>query len=322
LKLFQRITNQYRQGKADIIEVFYESPNKVPNKIRSKIFIHLCSLIDLLLLTPLFKIRDCLDEKGMFNWLSGKIASPFIKEWILAFVKWSWVGPLVFLFGLIIHAEGPITEGILYCLVQIPLAILGLITLFMPTPRRELEDMLFGRKLRKRKKVMIGSVETFRTSFEFDYDEQFDPVSDIYGLGEGTETIFPLRLFCAELPEGHVPRSSAPKFDLSFTLRIDPEEDPELAEAERNDLILSNFAVTEQELKQWKIRPKMALSESGVEAFTALAEAEPSMEFEVEYLFFSRLLTAIRPIEGYDCPDTVTDLLEKITKAANPWIKK
>ena len=248
--------------------------------------------------------------------------SPFIKEWILAFVKWSWVGPLVFLFGLIIHAEGPITEGILYCLVQIPLAILGLITLFMPTPRRELEDMLFGRKLRKRKKVMIGSVETFRTVWEPDYDERFEPISTIYDLGGKAETIFPLRLFCAELPEGHVPRSSAPKFDLSFTLRIDPEEEPELAEAERNDLILSNFAVTEQELKQWKIRPKMALSESGVEAFTALAEAEPSMEFEVEYLFFSRLLTAIRPIEGYDCPDTVTDLLEKITKAANPWIKK
>ena len=252
--------------------------------------------------------------------------SPFIKEWILAFVKWSWIGPAIFLLEFILNLflspKENLIEFIIPCFIGFPLATSALVLLVMPTPRRELEDMLFGRKLRKRKKVMIGSVETFRTSFEFDYDEQFDPVSDIYGLGEGTETIFPLRLFCAELPEGHVPRSSAPKFDLSFTLRIDPEEDPELAETERNDPILSNFAVTEQELKQWKIRPKMALSESGVEAFTALAEAEPSMEFEVEYLFFSRLLTAIRPIEGYDCPDTVTDLLEKITKAANPWIKK
>ena len=252
--------------------------------------------------------------------------SPFIKEWILAFVKWSFPGPLLMFFLVILNLfdklEGSWGETAILCLVQIPLATLGLITLFMPTPRRELEDMLFGRKLRKRKKVMIGSVETFRTVWEPDYDERFEPISTIYDLGGKAETIFPLRLFCAELPEGHVPRSSAPKFDLSFTLRIDPEEDPELAEAERNDLILSNFAVTEQELKQWKIRPKMALSESGVEAFTALAEAEPSMEFEVEYLFFSRLLTAIRPIEGYDCPDTVTDLLEKITKAANPWIKK
>ena len=170
---------------------------------------------------------------------------------------------------------------------------------------------------------MIGSVETFKTSFEYDYEEKFTPITDIYDLGDDeSEYIFPLVFFCEELPEGHIPRSSAPKYDLSFSLKIDPEKEPELAELERNDPYLANFASNEADLKKWKIRPKLALSETGINDLIALQEKEPSMEFEVEYLFFSKLLTGIYPIEGYDYPEGVTELLAKLNATVNPWIKK
>ncbi len=182
--------------------------------------------------------------------------------------------------------------------------------------------MLFRRKLRKRKKVMIGSVETFRTSFLFDLDERFDPISDIYALDSGTEAIFPVRFLCAELPEDHIPRSSAPKYDIAVGLRYDPDTEPEYEHTRATEPIIMNAACEGEDLYQWKIRPRMVISETGLDDFIALQEKEPSMEFEVEYLFFSKLLTGIYPIEGYDYPEGVTELLAKLNRSVNPWIKK
>ena len=66
----------------------------------------------------------------------------------------------------------------------------------------------------------------------------------------------------------------------------------------------------------------MVISETGLDDFIALQEKEPSMEFEVEYLFFSKLLTGIYPIEGYEYPEGVPELLRKLNRSVNPWIKK
>ncbi len=255
--------------------------------------------------------------------LGGRF-SPFIMEWFLTFLRWVWVGPLLFLFVVLtgLDEDETIIDGIIIFFVYFPLGSLVIFLLLMPTPRREFEDILFLRRLRKRKKVMIGSVETFRTTFDFDKYGDFDPVSDIYELGKESELIFPLKFFCAELPEGHIPRSSAPEYDFSYAALFDPEEEPELAVMERNDPRFLNFASNEADLKRWKIRPKLALSETGIDALIALQKKEPSMEFEVEYLFFSKLLTGIYPIEGYDYPEGVTELLTKLNHSVNPWIKK
>ena len=87
---FKAIAKEYREGRKVIIETFYES-GEVPNKISSKIFLFLCSIFDLIVITPYLKFYN-LFYLRFYNLLFKKRISPFIREWILAQIKWSFVG--------------------------------------------------------------------------------------------------------------------------------------------------------------------------------------------------------------------------------------
>ena len=56
---FKAIAKEYREGRKVIIETFYES-GEVPNKISSKVFLFLCSIFDLIVITPYIKFCDLL----------------------------------------------------------------------------------------------------------------------------------------------------------------------------------------------------------------------------------------------------------------------
>ena len=48
---------------------------------------------------------------------------------------------------------------------------------------------------------------------------------------------------------------------------------------------------------------------------------EPTAEFEIRYLKYSKLLQEIRPIEGWEYAEGVAELCEKISKMY-PWRKR
>ena len=130
---FKAIAKEYREGRKIIIETFYES-GEVPNKISSKVFLFLCSIFDLIVITPYIKFCDLLFKKRI---------SPFIREWILACVKWYFAGPMLFAVIWITSRFSPAEESwisyVLVCFVQIPIGIFLLITLFMYTPAENLK---------------------------------------------------------------------------------------------------------------------------------------------------------------------------------------
>ncbi len=320
---FKKIINSYRESKEDFIQTFYVKENRSPDKIISKIIIFWGNLLLWLLLEPIVKFADsCLE------FLQRRKISPFIKEWILASLKYSIFGPGFFLFMLFLNCfgklEGSWFELVLWCFIYVPLITTGIVTFLMITPRREMEDMLFFYRLRCHKKVSIASCGSFRTTIDFNYG--YSPLSHMYNLDTDVGTLLALKLYCQKLGRDHVSHSSKTKYDLQAYSYADPAEESGEIESEedleRLQIGIQNAAHTEKDLKQWKFRVKAAFPAEAIDWFIELTEKEPSMEFEVEYLFFSKLLINIRPIEGYDYPEGVPELLEKLNATVNPWIKK
>ena len=321
MNIFKKATHFYKEKYRETLE------EQIPGSgIRYKIVTNIFTIIEVICALILDKFLGFFSRRYS-NFIARRKFSPFIKEWILSLSKWLLVGPglfvLILSFNLVAPLEDPLSLYVLYCFVKIPLVIIALVTLLMPTPRRELEDALFRYRLRRRKKVMIGSLQSFRTTFEFDYDR--DPQSDLYYLVPESSFIFPILFYCMELPEGHVPRSSAPAYDVQVASEWPVEDDAVDESKELIEVIqpfFLNDAETEEMLRQCKTRLKAAFPAEAIDWFIELTEKEPSMEFEVEYLFFSKLLTGIYPIEGYDYPEGVTELLAKLNATVNPWIKR
>ncbi len=319
-RIFQIIVGTYSETKRDLIESFEKDGMPLKGGLCTKIYLAVGGICEVLCKFTYYPFTDFIIKRKF---------SPFIKEWILACTKWIYIGPLFFVVALLISFLPDLMEMCPVWRIEtakiflgyVSLSIIVLVTLLMPTPRRELEDALFRYRLRRRKKVMIGSLRSFRTTFEINTLQ--NPQSYLYDLSPETDIIFPMRLFCMELPEGHIPRSFAPAYDVQLTTEWPIEGDNiDDDNAEISHPIFLNFAETEETLRQCKIRVKAAFPAEAIDWFIELTKKEPSMEFEVEYLFFSKLLTGIYPIEGYDYPEGVTELLEKLNRSVNPWIKK
>ncbi len=254
--------------------------------------------------------------------------SPFIKEWMLFSGKWSLLGLLFFVFIAIVNAFVKL-DGfpLIYALIGficIPFAIYLLAAISMPTPRCELVDKLLGYRRSCRRNVGIVSIESFKTIFSFDYVEELTPLSYLYHLDQNAKILFPVKLYCKELFEGYPQHSLTPSFDLNVYTNWDwlLPEDEKCDYSEYHHPFIRNDACSDDDLKTGNIHLKAAISPEIFDLFIELIEKEPSMEFEVEYLFFSKLLTGIYPIEGYDYPEGVPELLDKLNRSVNPWIKK
>ena len=141
-------------------------------------------------------------------------------------------------------------------------------------------------------------------------------------LDDEENFIFPVKLYCMELSGDHIAHSSSPNLELELCSYHDTVEDEDSGEIEIMEPFIENSACTDEERKQMKLRIKIVLTADIVGWFEDLYELEPSLEFQLEYLHFSKLLTGIYPIEGYEYAEGVPDILENITNAVHPWLKR
>ena len=268
----------------------------------------------------------CVIDETFHNFIAKRKISPFLKELILVCSKWSLVGPLAFLVLLFLKFGFGISDYFLQeslnCLLGIPLVISGFIALFMSTPALELLDKIFGYRIVRQKNVMIGSIDSFRTTIDCDFKNAVPDPSEFATLDEKGTMILPVKLYCKELPGNHIAHSSTPQVFLEIRSDHDFDADESADEIEITDPYLVNTACSDEERKELKLRVKVVLNGDIEGWFEDLYELEPSLEFRLEYLHFSKLLTGIYPIEGYEYAEGVPEILENITNAVHPWLKR
>lgn len=261
-----------------------------------------------------------------YDFICGRKISPFLKEFILSFSKWLHIGPLIFLLLVVLKYTVPIDDSLVpyvfQFLVCFPLGTVALFFIFMSTPRQELMDKVFNCRIIHKKNVTIGSIDSFRTSIDYDFRDPIPPQSGMCAIDEKETWILPAKIYCTELLENHIAHSSTPKLDWDICSYHEMIEDESTGEVEVTDPFLVNMACTDEERKQMKLRIKIVLTADIVGWFEDLYELEPSLEFQLEYLHFSKLLTGIYPIEGYEYAEGVPDILENITNAVHPWLKR
>lgn len=251
-----------------------------------------------------------------------KRTSPYIKEWLFACFQYSLVvgggSFLVYAFGRVFWGGNPNEtwiEGILLFCVQFPIGISFIVTLLMPLPRKELLDKIMHYPTVKMK-MSIGSIDSFRTSFEVDRTSQ--PVTNI-NCFVAKSYCFPLRICCNDLKKQKEPKSSLKQKNLLFATLEDSFDEIE----DLDDLFITNdMKFTTDQITEYCYKLHLLLDYETLDVLDDLITLEPTMEFQISYLRHSHLIVKMEPIEGYTYEGNAIDLLNKINQKIIPWINK
>lgn len=224
------------------------------------------------------------------RWAKSKRRSPFLVEFVIQsfiFAFYIIIALMITLlcFGVYYLFVGSIDKDFLL-VILILLAVLPWISLllqlvFCPVFLLSLMDRIFngGTKIRR---MSLTIIRPFIVYFHYDYDRfsSLDYVFDYFPC--------PCKLYYFPLEDEHKPKTSKvhqPPYFYQEKFRPHGKETKFI-----------RFIMTQ---------PKSDL-------FDQLYQLEPTMEFEVSYLRFSKFLKEIRPIEGYEYADGVPEILKQI----------
>lgn len=260
----------------------------------------------------------------MKNKLHSLNCSPFIKEWIVTCLKWSFVGVSIFILYAVfkLFFDRFITESwldafIFFC-IQIPICIIVFITIILPQPRRELLD-----KIKKypsiKMKMALGAFDCFHTSLPTDHIPTLSSQINYY-TNEECSYSYPLLIRCCALNDDFVFRSSLKANQLSFATAYDGDieeiDDPSML------FVTNNMKLTTDQKTWYCYKLRLLADIEMLNKLDDLITLEPTMEFQVTFLRYSHLIVKLAPIENYPYDEKVFSLLEEINARIHPWIKK
>lgn len=222
-------------------------------------------------------------------WAKNKRHSPFIVEliiqiFLLLFYMIIFTALALLCFGVYYLFTGSISKDFLFVILIFtligPWFALFMHIIFIPVFPLSLMDSLFGQNTQI-KTMSLTAIRHFHTATNFIWYS-----SDLRYIFDGFP--YPCKWFYYELEKGHEQKTSKSHLPPCFY--------------------------------QDKFRPRgtatkfirLIFTEPKSDLIDELYRLEPTMEFEVTYLRFSKLLKEIRPIEGYEYAEGVPELLEKI----------
>lgn len=247
--------------------------------------------------------------------------SPFIKEWIISCLGWSCISWGLFIlscilkifFGFFPDDSWLLIVGI-FCLFAF--SICCIVTLFCPTPGKELWDRIKGYPAVKMK-MSFGSIDCFHTSLPTDH---IPTLSSNTGYFVSTGFSYPLLILCNSFDNDFVFQSSLKQKRLSYATAYDSDiadiDDPSLLFI-TNDMRLSS---DEKTIYCYKLR--LLADYEMINALDDLIEIEPTMEFQITFLQHSHLILRLDPIENYPYDEKVYELLGIINERIHPWIDR
>ena len=225
------------------------------------------------------------------NWAKSKRRSPFLVEFIiqnfiLAFYMIVALVITLLCFGVYYLIVGSIDKDfllvILILLAALPCLNLLFQLVYCPVFLLSLMDRIFNGRTKIRR-MSLTIIRPFIISFDNFYCDIFSSLDYVFDY-----LPCPCKLYYFPLEDEHKPKTSKvhqPPYFYQVEFRPRGKETKFI-----------RFIMTQ---------PKSNL-------FDQLYQLEPTMEFEVSYLRFSKLLKEIRPIEGYEYAEGVPEILKQI----------